>query len=214
MGFTKAELESFRGAGVPDILPDPLRLLLVGINPGLWSAAAGAHFARPGNRFYPALAAAGIVPEVIDASAGWPAGAAAEFDRIGLGITNFVPRATARADELSRAEIRAGADALLALVARRHPRVVAILGVTAYRIGFARPHARVGEQPGTLGWDDASGSSRLFVVPNPSGLNAHETVASLALAYGEAARAAGISGTAPTAPGSRTEAPGCHSRRP
>ncbi len=192
MGHTRAELEHFRGARVPDILPQPLRLLLVGINPSLLSAAVGAHFARPGNRFYPALAAAGIVSHVIDASKGWPPDAAAEFDRLGLGITNLVPAATARADELSRAEIRAGAASLTGLVAHRQPAVVAVLGVTAYRVGFGRPHAQVGEQPEKIAWAGRRGASRLFVLPNPSGLNAHETVASLAAAYAPAAAAAGI----------------------
>ncbi|SER83646.1 TDG/mug DNA glycosylase family protein [Propionibacterium cyclohexanicum] len=192
MRFTRAELESFRGAMVPDVLPDPLRLLLVGINPSLLSAAVGAHFARPGNRFYPALAAAGIISRAIDVSSGWTPQAQAEFDRTGVGITNLVPQASVRADELSRAQLRAGAESLARLVSGHHPKVVAVLGVTAYRQGFGRPHAAVGEQPESLSWYDGSGASRLFVLPNPSGLNAHETVASLAHAYGEAADAAGI----------------------
>lgn len=192
MGFTRQELEQYRGATLPDLLPQHLGLLFVGINPSLWSAAAGAHFARPGNRFYPALAQAGIVSHVIDASTGWPADAAAEFEAQGLGISNFVHRATARADELGRDEVRAGARDLTRLIAHRKPAVVAVLGVGAYRLGFARPRAAVGEQPEQVGWDEASGSSRVFVLPNPSGLNAHETVASLAAAYALAAQAAGV----------------------
>ena len=108
----------------------------------------------------------------------------------GLGNTNLVNRATARADELTTEELRAGRDRLEAFVARHRPRVVAVLGVTAYRTAFGRPKARTGEQPDGIGPDDAR--ARLWVVPNPSGLNAHETVGSLAEAYAEAARAAGV----------------------
>ena len=193
-GFTKAELESFRDVEVPDLLPDPgqpLRLLFVGINPGLWTAATQSHFARPGNRFYPALLRAGIVTRPIDPSAGMTDEDRDELRRRGIGITNVVPRATARADELSAVELRAGGERLRALVVERAPTVVAVAGVTAYRSAFAEPRARVGEQPGR--W----GTSRVFVVPNPSGLNAHETVATLADAYAEAARAAGVLASAP-----------------
>lgn len=204
MAFTRAQLEQFRGAGLPDVLPDPLRLLLVGINPSLWSAAVGAHFARPGNRFYPALAAAGITSQVIDASRGWPDSADAEFRRVGVGITNLVPHATARADELDPEEIRTGARSLVELVSRRRPTVVAVLGVTAFRVAFDKPKAAVGEQSEAMAWADGSGSTRLFALPNPSGLNAHETVESLGSVYAQAARAAGIAcqplggdGTAP-----------------
>jgi TDG/mug DNA glycosylase family protein len=189
MGFTKAELESFRDVEVPDLLPadgQPLRLLFVGINPGLWTAATQSHFARPGNRFYPALLRAGILAAPIDPAAGMTDEDRDELRRRGIGITNVVARATARADELTAEELRRGGLRLRALVAERRPSVVAVAGVTAYRTAFGEPRAGVGEQP--EGW----GSSRLFVVPNPSGLNAHETVATLALAYAEAARAAGV----------------------
>ena len=191
MGFTKAELESSRDVEVPDLLPHaarPLRLLFVGINPGLWTAATQSHFARPGNRFYPALLEAGIVPRPIDPSAGMTDEDRDELTRRGVGITNVVPRATARADELTADELRDGGRRLRELVAERRPVVVAVAGITAYRTAFGEPRARVGEQPGR--W----GASRVFVVPNPSGLNAHETVASLATAYAEAARAAGVVG--------------------
>ena len=104
----------------------------------------------------------------------------------GVGITNLVPFATARADELTPEQLRAGRDRLEAFVDAHRPRVVAMLGITSYRVAFGRPHARVGEQP------DPIGPARLWVVPNPSGLNAHETVATLAVAYAEPARAAGI----------------------
>ena len=189
MGFTRAELESYRDVEVPDLLPaadEPLRLLFVGINPGLWTAATQSHFARPGNRFYPALLEAGIVPRPIDPSAGMTDEDRDELTRRGVGITNVVPRATARADELTADELREGGRRLRELVAERRPVVVAVAGITAYRTAFGEPRARVGEQPGR--W----GGSRVFVVPNPSGLNAHETVASLATAYAAAARAAGV----------------------
>jgi double-stranded uracil-DNA glycosylase len=189
VGFTRAELESYRDAEVPDLLPEPgqpLRLLFVGINPGLWTAATQTHFAHPGNRFYPALLLAGIITEPIDPSAGMTHADRDAFRSRGLGISNLAPRATARADELSADELREGGERLRALVAERTPDVVAVAGVTAYRSAFGVRQARVGEQP--EGW----GSSRVFVVPNPSGLNAHETVASLAVAYAEAARTAGV----------------------
>ena len=189
MGFTRAELESYRDVEVPDLLPaadEPLRLLFVGINPGLCTAATQSHFARPGNRFYPALLEAGIVPRPIDPSAGMTDEDRDELTRRGVGITNVVPRATARADELTVGELREGGRRLRELVAARRPVVVAVAGITAYRTAFGEPRARVGEQPGR--W----GGSRVFVVPNPSGLNAHETVASLATAYAAAARAAGV----------------------
>ena len=192
MGFTRAELESYRDVEVPDLLPaadEPLRLLFVGINPGLWTAATQSHFARPGNRFYPALLEAGIVPWPIDPSAGMTDEDRDELTRRGVGITNVVPRATARADELTADELREGGRRLRELVAERRPVVVAVAGITAYRTAFGEPRARVGEQPGR--W----GGSRVFVVPNPSGLNAHETVASLATAYAQAARVAGVVAT-------------------
>ena len=189
MGFTKAELESFRDVEVPDLLPpvgQPLRLLFVGINPGLWTAATQTHFARPGNRFYPALLRAGILDDPVDPSAGMTDADRDLFRRRGIGITNVVARATARADELSTDELRAGGQRLRALVAEREPVVVAVAGITAFRAAFGRRGAKVGEQP------ERWGTSRVFVVPNPSGLNAHDTVDSLATAYGDAARAAGV----------------------
>lgn len=189
MGFTKAELETFRDVEVPDLLPaagQPLRLLFVGINPGLWTAATQTHFARPGNRFYPALLRAGILTRPVDPSAGMTDADREELRALGIGITNLAPRATARADELTADELRAGGARLRALVAERAPAVVAVAGVTAYRTAFGQRGAATGEQP--EGW----GTSRLFVVPNPSGLNAHDTVDTLAAAYAEAARAAGV----------------------
>lgn len=189
MGFTRAELESFRDVEVPDLLPAadrPLRLLFVGINPGLWTAATQTHFAHPGNRFYPALLRAGVLTTPVDPSAGMTAADRDAFRDLGMGITNLAARATARADELTADELRVGGERLRALVAERRPAVVAVAGITAYRTAFGDRRARSGEQPD--GW----GTSRVFVVPNPSGLNAHETVDTLAEAYAGAARAAGM----------------------
>ena len=189
--FTRAELEAFRDATVPDLLPPrgvDLRLLFVGINPGLWTAATQTHFAHPVNRFYPALLAAGIIERPIDPAAGMTDADREHLTSRGIGITNVVHRATARADELTDEELRAGGQRLEALVARVHPRVVALAGITAYRSAFGRRKARLGRQAETLG------GAELWVVPNPSGLNAHETVATLATAYAAAARAAGVIG--------------------
>lgn len=186
MGFTRAELESFRDAVIDDLIGPGCRLLFVGINPGLWTAATGAHFARPGNRFYPALYRAGIVDRVIDASAGMkPADRDLLIER-GVGITNMVRRATARADELSADEFREGADELVATVEQVAPQVVAVAGITAYRTAFGEKKAVAGLQERRLG------DAEVWVVPNPSGLNAHHTVETLAAAYREAAVAAGV----------------------
>ncbi len=190
--FSRAELESFRDAEVPDLLPgpgQPLRLLFVGINPGLWTAATSTHFAHPGNRFYPALLRAGVILEPID-----PANGMSEAERDvlrvrGIGITNLVRRATAKASELTAEEVRLGGAELAANVDAWRPAVVAVAGITAYRTAFGRPRAVMGRQPDGL---PGAGASELWVVPNPSGLNAHETVASLAEAYAEVGRAAGL----------------------
>ena len=184
--FTRAELESYRGAEVPDLAGPGMRLLFVGINPGLMTAALGIHFGNPGNRFRPALVAAGLLPPLDGAPPGMTEADLSTLVAQGIGITNVVRRATARADELTKAELVAGGARLAEFVAQHRPRVVAVLGVTAYRVAFARPKAAPGRQP-----DDLAGSE-LWVVPNPSGLNAHETVASLAAAYAVPARAAGV----------------------
>ncbi|EON22881.1 G/U mismatch-specific uracil-DNA glycosylase [Nocardioides sp. CF8] len=186
--FTRAELESFRDTEVPDLVGPDVRLLFVGINPGLWTAATQTHFAHPVNRFYPALLQAGIIDRPIDAAAGMDEEDRAYFRSRGLGITNLVPRATVRADELTTDELRAGGARLLELVTTLRPRVVAVAGITAYRLAFADRKATAGRQPQPLG------EAELWVVPNPSGLNAHHTVATLAAAYAEPARAAGILG--------------------
>ncbi|QCX26604.1 mismatch-specific DNA-glycosylase [Nocardioides jishulii] len=184
--FTRAELESYRDTEVPDLLGDDVRLLFVGINPGLWTAATQTHFAHPVNRFYPALQLAGIVDRRIDPSAGMTPEDRDALRARGIGITNLVRRATARADELTRDELREGGKALTGLVERVRPKVVAVAGITAYRQAFGRPKAVTGPQPEPLG------DAELWVVPNPSGLNAHHTVASLAEEYAAAARAAGL----------------------
>jgi TDG/mug DNA glycosylase family protein len=186
VGFTRAELESYRDATLPDLLGPQTRLLFVGINPGLWTAAAQAHFSRRGNRFYPALLAAGIIDRAIDASAGYDPKDREYLLERGLGITNLVARATARADELTSGELLAGGLRLQAQVADLGVPVVAVLGITAYRTAYARPRAVAGHQAETLG------DAQLWVVPNPSGLNAHSSLAALAAAYREVALAAGL----------------------
>ncbi|MCU1569497.1 MAG: putative glycosylase [Naasia sp.] len=186
MGFTAAELEAYRDAVVPDLVAPGVRLLFVGINPSLWTAATGAPFSRPGNRFYPALAAAGITSRELRPAAGLTQEDRAELVGRGIGITNLVRRATVRADELSAAELREGAERLHGTVSRWSPEVVAVAGVTAYRVAFGLPKARAGRQPENLE------GAALWVVPNPSGLNAHDTVTSLAAAYAAPARAAGL----------------------
>lgn len=186
VGFSRAELESFIGATVDDLVGPGLRLLFVGINPGLWTAATATHFAHPVNRFYPALLRAGILDRPIDPSAGMDDADRRHLLERGIGITNIVPRATARASELTNDELRRGARRLQRFVDERQPSVVAVAGITAYRTAFAARRATVGEQPSGIG------GARLWVVPNPSGLNAHETVESLAAAYREPAIAAGV----------------------
>jgi double-stranded uracil-DNA glycosylase len=184
--FTQAELQSFRDASVPDLVGPGLKLLFVGINPGLWTAATQTHFAHPGNRFYPALSLAGIVDRDLDRGEPMTDEDRAYLMERGIGITNLVNRATVRADELSPTELRAGRTRLEDFVAHHHPVVVAVAGVTAYRVAFTDPKATAGEQPGLLS------GARVWVVPNPSGLNAHETISSLAEAYTEPAKIAGV----------------------
>jgi double-stranded uracil-DNA glycosylase len=188
VGFSRAELESYAGTTVPDLVGPGLRLLFVGINPGLWTAATQTHFAHPGNRFYPALLAAGIIDRPIDRGTGMTDDDRRHLLERGVGITNVVHRATAKASELTSTELREGGALLRAFVGEHRPDVVAIAGITAYRTAFGRPKAEMGEQP------EPFEGARLFVVPNPSGLNAHETVDSLAAAYREPALAAGIMG--------------------
>ncbi|MGC4789092.1 G/U mismatch-specific DNA glycosylase [Micromonospora sp. DT178] len=178
---TREELAAAAERTIPDVIAPGLDVLFVGINPGLWSAATGWHFARPGNRFWPALHRGGFTPRLLHPSE------QDELPGYGLGISNMVARASARADELTPAELVEGAEILTGKVERHRPRWVAVVGVTAYRIGFARPKAAFGPQPQRLA------GARLWVLPNPSGLNAHFTPETLGAAFGElrAAVAAG-----------------------
>ncbi|MFC7991149.1 G/U mismatch-specific DNA glycosylase [Streptomyces pilosus] len=176
--FTQEELQAARDRLVPDVAADGLRVLFCGINPGLMTAATGHHFARPGNRFWPALHRSGFTPELL------PPSQQEKLLSYGLGITNVVARATARADELSAEEYREGGRLLTAKVARLRPRWLAVLGVTAYRAAFDDRKARVGPQARTIG------GTRVWVLPNPSGLNAHWTPATLAEEFGRLREAA------------------------
>ena len=170
----KLDLEAARTRLVPDVLPPegaPFDVLFCGINPGLYTAATGWHFARPGNRFWPALHLSGFTPRLLAASE------QAEITGYGLGITNVAPRPTAQAAELTAEELRDGGARLAELAARRRPRYVAIAGVTAYRTAFGYPRAAIGPQ------DERLGPARLWILPNPSGLNAHWQLAELAEAF-------------------------------
>lgn len=171
---TREDLEAARGRIVPDVVRSGLRLLVAGINPGLWTAWTGHHFARPGNRFWAALHRAGITPRVL-----LPHEQPLLLE-LGVGVTNMVPRATAAADELTRAELRAGGRRLAALVAEHRPAAVAVLGMGAYRHAYDRPRAVVGRQPEPLGGAPA------WVVPNPSGLQARYGVDAIASLLREA----------------------------
>ena len=177
----KLDLEAARDRTIPDVLPAdgmPLRVLFCGINPGLYSAATGWHFARPGNRFWPALHLSGFTPRRLAPSE------QAELASYGLGITNIAPRATAQAAELTDDELRDGAVRLQALVAARAPRFVAVAGVTAYRTAFGRPRAAIGPQ------DERLAAARLWILPNPSGLNASYQIDRLAAEFGRLRAAA------------------------
>jgi TDG/mug DNA glycosylase family protein len=177
----RERLDAHTGHSMPvlrPILGPDLKLLFVGINPSLRSEAVGHHFARPGNRFYAALHAAGLTPRRLSPEED------GELPRYGVGSTNLVARATRAADELTREELRAGARELDALVSTIQPRLVAVLGLTAYRTAFERPKAAIGPQPDTIG------GRPVWVLPNPSGLNAHYKPADFARLYGEALRAA------------------------
>lgn len=186
MGFTRDELEKFRDQPVEDLIGDDCRLLFVGINPGLWTAATQTHFCHPSNRFYPALREAGIISFVVDPNIGMTEDQRHDLTGAGVGITNLVNRATVRASELGTSELKAGARRLAGVVGAVRPMVVAVAGVTAYRTAFGDQGARLGAQPESLG------SSQLWVVPNPSGLNAHETIDTLATWYRKTADAAGV----------------------
>lgn len=158
---TRQQIISATDKLVDDIIADELRVLFCGINPGLYTAAVGHHFARPGNRFWPTLHAAGFTPRLFAPHE------QRELIPLGYGITNVVARASAAADELSIEELRTGGEILVAKVLAYRPAVLAILGLGAYRTAFERPRASVGEQPERIG------ETRLWALPNPSGLNAH-----------------------------------------
>lgn len=192
MRFTREELETYRGCEVDDLVGPEMKLLFVGINPGLWTAAVGTHFAHPTNRFYPALAAAGITGYEVDRVGGMTDADRAHLVARGIGITNLVRRATARASELSREELREGGERLLRFVAEHRPAAVAIAGISAYRDAFGERGAVLGRQPDTLDSATRWSGAALWVVPNPSGLNAHETVTTLAAAYAAPAAEVGI----------------------
>jgi TDG/mug DNA glycosylase family protein len=170
---TQAEIAAARGRSIPDLVAPGLRVLFAGINPSLYSAATGYHFARPGNRFWPALHRSGFTSRQLRPEE------QPQLLGLGLGITNVVARATARADELSAAELQAGGQALAELAGSLGVSFLAILGVTAYRTAFGVPKAVVGSQEGRLG------GARVWILPNPSGLNASWPMPRLAQAFDE-----------------------------
>ncbi|PSB24558.1 G/U mismatch-specific DNA glycosylase [Stenomitos frigidus] len=173
---TKAEIQAAIGTTVPDLIAPDLRVLFCGINPSLYSAVVGHHFARPGNRFWPTLHAAGFTERLY----------APRNDRdllqLGYGITNVVDRATATADQLSTDELIVGGKQLLAKVQRYQPQVLAVLGIGAYRTAFGRPKATIGRQSEGLPSDALQGTI-VWVLPNPSGLNAHYQLKDLAATF-------------------------------
>jgi double-stranded uracil-DNA glycosylase len=164
---SRADLLAARGRTVRDILAPNLRVLFCGINPGLYSGATGHHFARPGNRFWPTLHQAGFTPRLLAPSE------ERELLTLGYGITNLVTRATATADELAPEELVAGKRKLESKVKRYSPQVVAVLGIGAYRTAFKKRTATLGRQPEELA------NAILWILPNPSGLNAHYQLANL-----------------------------------
>ena len=170
---SREQVAAAAGRMVPDLIAADLSVLFCGINPGLYSGATGHHFARPGNRFWPALAAAGFTDGVVRP---WEERRLLEA---GLGITNLVRRATANAAELEATELVKGRAALARKVRRYRPRTVAVLGIGAYRVAFERPRAVAGKQ------SDRIAGATLWVLPNPSGLNANHQLADLARAFAE-----------------------------
>jgi TDG/mug DNA glycosylase family protein len=175
---TRTDLLAATHRTVPDVIADGLGVLFCGINPGLYSAATRHHFARPGNRFWPTLHRSGFTEQLLTPFR------ERELLNNHLGITNLVDRATATADLLSPDEIVAGGRRLTAKVARRKPKFVAVLGVVAYRQAFAKPNAKLGPQPKPIG------ATQVWVLPNPSGLNAHFQLADLAKLFAELRHAA------------------------
>ena len=175
---TKQQLVEAAGKTVPDVIGPDLRVLFCGINPGLYTAAVGHHFARPGNRFWPALCRSGFTERLLSPFE------ERELLSLGLGITNVVARATTSASELTREDLVEGGRALKAKVRRYRPRIIAILGVGAYRQAFAQPKAVIGEQTERIV------SARVWVLPNPSGLNANYQLPDLVKLFRELRQAA------------------------
>ena len=170
---TREEIQAAKGKRVPDVIAPHLRVLFCGINPGLYSGAVGHHFARPGNRFWPALFAGGFTTRLLSPFE------ERELLKSGYGVTNVVERATATAAELSTAEIVEGGKLLEAKVRRFRPKFLAVLGITAYRTAFERPDARLGRL------DETIGRTSIWILPNPSGLNAHYQPKDLARLFRE-----------------------------
>jgi TDG/mug DNA glycosylase family protein len=170
---TRAELLAAKDKTVPDVIAPGLSVLFCGINPGLYTAAIGHHFGRPGNRFWPTLHASGFTPRLFDPSE------ERELLPLGYGITNVVERVSATADELTRDETIAGGTRLVKRVKKFAPRFLAVLGIGAFRVAFDKPKAVLGLQP------DAVGETRVWVLPNPSGLNAHYQADALAKVFRE-----------------------------
>jgi TDG/mug DNA glycosylase family protein len=173
---SKQQIAAAVGKRVPDVIGPGLQVLFCGINPGLYSGAVGHHFARPGNRFWPALHAAGFTSRLLSPFE------EQELLALGYGITNLVDRATATADELAQDELVEGAHRLKRKIRRYRPARVAFLGITAYRVAFRTPDAVLGKQAARLG--DAT----VWILPNPSGLNAHFQLESLASLFYELLR--------------------------
>ena len=174
---TRETLRAAEGRRIPDLIAPDLDVLFCGINPGLYSGATGLHFARPGNRFWRALYEGGLTPTLLQP---WQQQALLDAR---IGITNLVMRTTATAAELDEAELRRGRPLLERKVRRYGPRAVALVGIGAYRVAFDRPKAAVGRQTETIG------GTLLWVLPNPSGLNANYQPADFAEAFGALARA-------------------------
>jgi len=175
---TREEVLAAKGRTVPDVIARGLTVLFCGINPGLYTAAIGHHFGRPGNRFWPALHQAAFTPRLLDPSEehellGW-----------GYGITNIVPGATATAGELTPDQLKSGARTLIRKVRKYGPEFVAVVGIDAYRKAFVRPKAQTGLQPETIG------TARIWLLPNPSGLNANYQLADFVSAFRQLREAA------------------------
>jgi double-stranded uracil-DNA glycosylase len=185
---TRADLLAAASKTVPDVIAPNLHILFCGINPGLYSAYSGHHFARPGNRFWPALYRAGFTSRLLSPVE------EQELLTLGYGITNLVQRASATADELTKEELAAGGLRLAAKVEQYTPQVLAVLGVGAYRSAFGKPRATMGLQTETVG------PAQVWVLPNPSGLNAHYTLDGLATVFAQLRNAVqGSTGAGPQA---------------